>query len=431
MFRIAFLTLLICSSLLGADEIIIQLDNEQKLAPLALYPIRDEQSELSSDYLKSLDRILHFDLNHNGRTVCDVQNPVFVVQPTLRGKTLSLSLQLKKSETAKRIDGIFLTGNLAKDRQQIHLAADSIHKAFFGKPGICNSRILFTTRNRKGAASSDWVSEVWSADYDGGNAKQLTSHTGLCVTPTFVPTPPGTRPHYLLYVCYETGQPKIYATSIKDTTVSRLTFMRGNQLMPTISPQGNLLAFISDVTGNPDLFIQHFSSDEGLQGKPRQIFCAPNAAQGSPTFSPDGKKLAFVSNKDGPARIYVLDIPLEGTSVKQLAPRLISKRNTNNTCPAWSPDGTKIAYSATTAGTRQIWIYDFTLQKEWQLTDGYGHKENPTWGPDSLHLLFNSSTPTTSELFLTNLNQKSATKITSGPGEKRFPAWEPLTMRTL
>lgn len=194
--------------------------------------------------------------------------------------------------------------------------------------------------------------------------------------------------------------------------------------MPTVSPTLDKIAFISDITGNPDLFVQDFSQEEGLLGKPRQVFCAPGATQGTPTFSPDGKKLAFVSNKDGTPRIYTLDIPPPGASLKELKPKMISKKTRENTCPAWSPDGKKIAYSALASGTRQIWIYDIISGEEMQLTDGYGHKENPAWGPNSMHLIFNSSTPTTSDLFMINLNQKKAVKITSGPGEKRFPAWE-------
>ncbi len=440
--------------LFADDEIVVHLSSEEKCAPLYLTPIEDIRSGFDTQYLQALEKVLSFDLDHNGRTGviphtkkykeqakqesglhvferekwralgCD-----FVVKTAISNKKFTTTLFSVQTGTIKGIDGVQLSGNIQQDRRIIHSIADSMHEALFGKRGVCDTRILYTVRTRAGASSSDWVTEVWESDYDGGGARQITRHGGLCVTPTYIPAPVGERCHNLLYVCYQVGQPKIYTTTAGKSESTRLTFMRGNQLMPALSPLHNQIAFISDITGNPDLFVQDFSLNDGLLGKPRQVFCAPQAAQGTPTYSPDGQKLAFVSNKDGTPRIYQLKIPKAGASLKEIKPQLISKKNRNNTCPAWSPDGTKIAYSATTAGVRQVWVYDVATATESQLTDGYGHKENPTWAPDSLHLMFNSSTETTSELFLINLNQKKGVKITNGPGEKRFPAWEPTTRK--
>lgn len=449
-----FFFLLFAAPLFGDEEIVVHLSNEENLSALYLNPIEDIRSGFDASYLRALEKVLSFDLNHNGRTELVTQsNPRkeqakrekglhvfererwrelgcdYVVKAAISNKKFTTSLFSVGNGSIKGIDGVPLSGNLDNDRRIIHSIADSMHEALFNTRGVCDTRILYTVRTRTGSNSSEWVTEVWEADYDGANARKITRHAGLCVTPTYVPAPPGERCRNLLYVCYQVGQPKIYAASADSGEAKRLTYMRGNQLMPVISPKNNLIAFISDITGNPDLFVQEFSIEEGLIGKPRQIFCAPQAAQGTPTFSPDGKQLAFVSNKDGTPRIYILAIPRAGASIKEIKPQLISKQNRNNTCPAWSPDGTKIAYSATVSGTRQICVYDFATGKETQLTDGYGHKENPAWAPDSLHLMFNSSTETASDLFLINLNQKKAVKITSGPGEKRFPAWEPTTTR--
>jgi len=102
---------------------------------------------------------------------------------------------------------------------------------------------------------------------------------------------------------------------------------------------------------------------------------------------------------------------------------MISKQNRENSCPCWSPDGTKLAYSAKTNGIRQIWIYDFGSGEEWQLTSGPGNKENPYWGPNSRHIVFNSTDASGSEIYIVNLNQPEATKISRGPGKKHYPTW--------
>lgn len=203
--------------------------------------------------------------------------------------------------------------------------------------------------------------------------------------------------------------------------------LRGNQLMPAISPQRDNIAFISDITGNPDLFLQAFSPEQGPIGKPRQIFTTHQATQGSPTFSPDGKKIAFVSNKDGSPRIYVIPIPLPDAKLKDIKAQLISRANRESSAPSWSPDGKKLAYCARNSdGVRQIWIHDFETNREWQLSEGSINKENPSWAPNSMHLVFNTKGSKENGLYLININQPKAVKIAEYPeGDKRFPSWEP------
>ncbi|MFS8564368.1 MAG: DPP IV N-terminal domain-containing protein [Rhabdochlamydiaceae bacterium] len=102
---------------------------------------------------------------------------------------------------------------------------------------------------------------------------------------------------------------------------------------------------------------------------------------------------------------------------------MISKENQENSCPAWSPDGKKLAYSAKTNGVRQIWIYDFETKEEKQLTEGPGIKENPSWASDSNHIVFDATDAVSSDLYIVNLNQPEAIKISQGPGVKHYPTW--------
>lgn len=407
------------------ESLLVRVPTESQLRPIYLSPIGNHNSQFSFDYLKELYDVMHFDLNHNGMTYTVEQkgNSLYGLDLDVSGKTLSATVFSKETQSASKMSDLQLTGDLSKDRHMMHLVADSLHHKLFGKNGIATSRVLYTVRTAVPGKKNEWRSEVWEADYDGQNAKQITNHSGYAVTPVYVPPAPGKRPGSFLYVGYKTGQPKIYIASLQDGQGKRLSYMKGNQLMPTISKQRDQIAFISDVTTNPDLFVQPYDPSEGPVGKPRQIFSARLSTQGTPSFSPDGKRIAFVSNKAGPPQIYVMPIPQPGENVKNLNPTLLTRYNRGSTAPAWSPDGTKIAYCATVDRVRQIWVYDLVKKEERQLTQGPGNKENPTWAPNSLHLIYNTSDENNSELYLINLKQAEATKISSGPGEKRFPSW--------
>jgi TolB protein len=428
-------------------EIFVELSTEKQLLPTYIAQWRTQRSLLPAAYLEKLRDILIFDIGHNGSNeVVETQkmaqlaaaepvtgpyngaewrklNLLYLVRVAVDGHTLQAVVYSIGNREVKRFEEITLTGSLDRDRGEIHTLADAIHRELFGVEGIAATRFLYTVRT-EGATSADAVSEVWVADCDGSNKRQVTREGSLCVTPTFLPPNAGFASGSFFYVSYRMGVPKVYVASLQDGAGRRFSYLRGNQLMPAISAQRDQVAFISDAGGNPDLFLQKFSPDVGALGKPRQIFAAARGAQASPSFSPDGSRIAFVSNKDGSPRIYVMSIPPVGASSTELSPTLITRRNHGNTSPAWSPDGTKLAYSATTQGTRQIWVYDFDSGEESQVTQGPGHKENPTWAPNSLHLLYNSEGKLGSEIFMITLNQRTPVRVISGC-DARFPSWEP------
>lgn len=435
----------ICAAEEDNEPIVVRLSTESRLQPLYLAKIQNEQAGFDASYLTKIEEVLNFDLNHNGMTYTLPQTPereactkgpldqfggdakslqaLYAVKVLVKDKKLSARVLVVNTSSIKGVDGLALSGDICQDRRMIHKLSDTLFKSLFGTEGIASTRFLYTVKDNDHLGKP--ASEVWEADYDGANARQITRDGGYCINPVYVPPAPGSLPGSFFYVSYKTGQSKIYMASLKDGVGRRFSLLKGNQLMPAISRQRDKISFISDYTGNPDLFIQKFNPETGAADKPQQIFSAPHAVQGTPTFSPDGKKIAFVSNKDGSTRIYILDIPAPGASLKEIKPVLISKQNRESSAPAWSPDGKKIAYCAMSKGARQIWVYDVDKRQEQQITQGSGNKENPTWAPNSMHLMFNSTGYDGSELYLINLNQPEATKVSRGRGEKHFPNWQP------
>ncbi len=430
------------------EELHVVLPTQSQLAFLYRSPIYCQESSFERIYVQELQRIYHQDLDQSG---------VFLVAKEQEEKNLLLSKSnpeeafdakvWKKEKISYVIKAVSsqkevevqvynphesklwkfkadLTGRFAEDRQKMHRLCDYLIERLTGKKGVASGRILYTVRVPNPASNGPkWISEVWICDRDGSNAHAVTAEKSYAMHPLFMSM---RNPGDFIYVSYKDGQPKIYHFWAEKKDSTPLISLRGNQILPAFSAAKDCLAFICDAAGRPDLFLQRLDARGEAIGKPLQLFSFPRATQASPTFSPDGRNIAFVSDKDGPPRIYVVRIPEDISFHKRPEAALITKKNRENVSPAWSPDGTKIAYSAKTDGVRQIWIYDFQTNDEWQLTKSSGNKENPSWAKDSLHLIYNTDDQNSGELYVIDLNLQTPVKITNGFGKKRFPCWEPF-----
>ena len=356
----------------------------------------------------------------------------YLITSSVDGAMLSVSATSLVDGMTKKYSPVPLTNSMTIDRGRMHQLADFICKDLFDVEGVASTHILYskrltsvgTLKDKKQQITSS-TSEIYLSDYDGANEKKSTALKTVSVTPQWIITDEAKTPSAFLFVSYLIGQPKIYIASTKDSKLVRLSKMRGNQFTPAVSPDGKKVVFCSDVLGSSDLYIMTFDQKIGEISKPRQIYKTPSCATGCPTFSPDGTKIAFVSNKDGSPKVYVMSIPSEMTKLKEIQTKLITKRCRENSAPSWSPDGTKIAYTAKQGvEERQIWIYDLAQDSEYKITQGPGNKENPTWAANSLHLAYQATDKGGKwDIYIMNLNQKKPMKITTGLGDNQFPAW--------
>lgn len=107
---------------------------------------------------------------------------------------------------------------------------------------------------------------------------------------------------------------------------------------PQVSPDGQWVAFVrvkADKFSNS--YKRHIWLLPTAGGEPLQI--TRGGKDNTPRWSPNSKQLAFVSTREDKPQIYLLNITAPGGEARALTSTL-----NGATSPAWSPDGTHIAY---------------------------------------------------------------------------------------
>jgi Tol biopolymer transport system component len=126
------------------------------------------------------------------------------------------------------------------------------------------------------------------------------------------------------------GRPQTRAVSggaVVQRTLTRLTFGSGLQTDVTWSPDGRLMAYASDRTGNFDIWVQSVGG-----GDPVQVTRSV-AHDVQPDWSPDGSTLVFRSERDGGGLFLV---PALGGVERQLT--------SFGSYPFWSPNSSEILF---------------------------------------------------------------------------------------
>lgn len=92
-----------------------------------------------------------------------------------------------------------------------------------------------------------------------------------------------------------------------------------------------------------------------------------------PAWSPDGSRIAFTANEPGNDELYVI------SKDQWPATRLTNDDWAWDHHPTWSPDGTQILFSSNRSGMRQLWIMEADGSNQRQLTNFPFEVWNPVW----------------------------------------------------
>ena len=297
-------------------------------------------------------------------------------------------------------------GKVANLREIARRFGTEILRKFTGGEGIFFSKLAFSS-------TGTGNKEIFICDFDGMAPRQATRTRSITLSPAW--SPDGMM---LAYTSYQSGRPKIYMKNLVSGAVSLITPMGGTNITPAWVPGSPDIAASLSFEGGPGIYLLT------REGKIRKRITNKWSEWGidvSPSFSPDGKNMAFVSNRSGSPQIFVQN--LESGNVKRL-----TYQGKYNTSPSWSPSGRKIAYSGLVGGRYQIFTMDANGGEPEQLTNSAGDNESPAWAPDGSMIAFSSTREGASRIYVMTSYGTEQRRLLSLPGEQTNPKWSANTL---
>lgn len=213
-------------------------------------------------------------------------------------------------------------------------------------------------------------------------------------------------------------------------------------ISPSISPNGDKIAFISDRDGYADVFIM-----SAIDGK---ILKKVISGQKSPQFeelhwlspgiswSPDGKYIALAAKGKG-AHDILYTVEVESEKIKSFDFDLDGAFGSS-----WSPKGDEIVFIGNKAQQSDIYAYNVSTGKLRQITNDVFTDTQPVWSPDGKKIAFVSDRGDYTDpgrlpknfkmqnfsykqrdLYVVDADGSNMVRLTNTPYDEEWPAWAP------
>lgn len=331
---------------------------------------------------------------------------------------ISVEMYLYHIPESKLVMGKRYRSTIENTAKIANMLSNDIIEALTGMKAPFLSKIVATYSKSTGGPK-----EVIQMSWDGTEAEQLTNHQSIALSPSWSPDAKkiAYSVHSKLIKNRDEVMSNVSLYVLDLTTRKRVltSFRPGVNSGAIFSKDGQFIYLgMSHGKGSADIY------KINLKGEViKQLTQGPaGAINVEPTLSPDGNQIAFSSERGGRPMIYVMSS--DGTNVKRL-----TFKGSFNSSPSWSPDGKKIAFAGQDNSNFDIFVMDTDGSNIRRLTSAKkpngkpANNEDPSFSPDGRYLVYTSDRSGKNQIYISTLDGSEERRVTNDSHNYYRPKW--------